>query len=1016
VQIPGYEVLGELGRGGMGVVYKARQIGLDRVVALKMILAGGHAGEEELRRFQTEAEAVARLNHPNIVAIHEVGRSQGKPFLSLEFCPGGSLDRRLNGTPQSPPEAARLVATLAQAMQAAHEQNVIHRDLKPANVLLTADGRPKITDFGLAKKLDEVGRTASGAIMGTPSYMAPEQAGGSKELGPACDVYALGAILYELLTGRPPFRAPSLPDTLVQVMTEDPVSLRRLIPRTLADLETICLKCLHKDPRKRYPTALALAEDLQHFLNGEPIRARPVGRIERSWRWCRRNPSVATLTGLVVLTLLGGVGFSTYFAFESYSRAEEERKARDTAQQKERDARDAEKKAITNEDRARKAQQDADTKAGELARLVYKHRIALAQREWENSNISLVEQLLAQCDPKMRGWEWDYCHRLCRLELRRPGALTGVGTLSSDGARYAADCGEGHVRVWSVQTGQPICTITIPPPLPVPGRRYEPAFSPDGKQIGVGCWDGTVRLFDALTGKEKGTFRGPDDPVTTVAISPDGKRVAGFAQKGARDWWGHGGVVHVWDVGSGKSAFITARIDGAVSELTFSPDNRRLAGSTWKGQVRIWDCPTATETILRGHTGLVLAVAFSPEGWKIVSGSADGLTKIWDADGKELRTLRGHSSEVHHVAFSHDGRRFATCSADNTIKIWDLAAELEVLTLRGHRSFVHTVAFTSEDRYLVSAAPDDVRVWDVTADQEALNANREGPDIATAVFSPDNTLLAWPKDGKVKLTNPTTGQVFFEYPSRAIYGLAFNPDGREIVEAGLTGEVVIRQVEDGKVLRVVGRHGRRVCSVAWSRDGKMIASTGDGSVKLWDAATGKELCSVPSRPAITYFAADLVAFSPDGRKMAAPGTENNVRIWDTTTFQPVSDLKGHEGEVWAVAFSPNGERLVSGALDCSVRVWDVATGRAMLVLKGHTDAIRSVGFSPDGKRIVSGSQDRTVKIWDAEIGEELLTLRSHKGPVLKVAVSSDGRRIASTGQGGELKIWDATPPGPPPKP
>ena len=306
-QVPGYEILDKLGEGGMGIVYKARHLKLGRVVALKMILSGGHARAAELARFQTEAEAIARLQHPNIVQVHEVGEHEGKPFFSLEFCGGGSLDRKLKGTPLPPAEAARLVQTLASAMQAAHEKNVIHRDLKPANVLLAEDGTPKITDFGLAKKLDDAGQTQSGAIMGTPSYMAPEQAGGkSKDIGPACDVYALGAILYELLTGRPPFKAATPLDTIMQVVADEPVPPSQLQSKTPRDLETICLKCLHKEPGQRYGTAGALAEELGHFQRGEPIAARPVGRVDRGWRWCKRNPALASaLSGVAALLLLG---------------------------------------------------------------------------------------------------------------------------------------------------------------------------------------------------------------------------------------------------------------------------------------------------------------------------------------------------------------------------------------------------------------------------------------------------------------------------------------------------------------------------------------------------------------------------------------------------------------------------------------------------------------------------------------------------------------------------------------
>jgi serine/threonine-protein kinase len=308
LQVAGYEVLGELGRGGMGVVYKARQVALGRLVALKMILAGDYAGADERHRFQSEAEAVARLQHPNVVHVYEVGEHEGKPFFSLELVAGGSLDRKLAGAPQPPREAAQLVATLARALQAAHEAGIVHRDLKPANVLLTVGGEPKVTDFGLAKKLDGgTGATREGAVIGTPSYMAPEQAGGkSKEVGPAADVYALGAILYECLTGRPPFKGVTSVDTVLQVIADEPVPPRRLQPQLPRDLETVCLRCLHKEPAKRYASAAELADDLGRYLAGEPVRARPVGRAARAWRWCKRRPLAAGLLAALAVALAGG--------------------------------------------------------------------------------------------------------------------------------------------------------------------------------------------------------------------------------------------------------------------------------------------------------------------------------------------------------------------------------------------------------------------------------------------------------------------------------------------------------------------------------------------------------------------------------------------------------------------------------------------------------------------------------------------------------------------------------------
>jgi serine/threonine-protein kinase len=418
--VAGYEILGVLGRGTMGVVYKARQRGLDRLVALKMIRAADHSGPAELARFRREAVALAQLHHPNIVQIYEVGEDRGQPFFSLEYLDGGSLTRKIGGVPRPPGEAAPLVRLLADAMESAHRLGIVHRDLKPANVLLTAAGEPKLTDFGLVKRLaDDAGQTQSGSIVGSPGYMAPEQAEGrTRQVGPLADVYGLGAILYHLLTGRPPFRAASVLDTLQQVRTQEPIPPSQFQPKLPRDLETICLKCLQKDPTRRYATAGELAADLRRFEAGEAIRARPVGRVERLWRWSRRNPRVATLSGVVALLVVAWSITSTwlYRKARSSERAairaaaearENEILARNNAEEARRNA----GLARTNEDLAKRREglvratsQDAfngTIRLGEqvLRRLQAKHDPARVQAEWSRLRDDLGSMLEKELVP-----------------------------------------------------------------------------------------------------------------------------------------------------------------------------------------------------------------------------------------------------------------------------------------------------------------------------------------------------------------------------------------------------------------------------------------------------------------------------------------------------------------------------------------------------------------------------------------------------------------------------------------
>ena len=622
IHVPGYEILDEVGRGGMGVVYRARQVKADRWVALKMILAGAHASAADLARFRTEAESVARLQHPHIVPVYEVGEHEGRPYFSMEFCGGGSLADRLAGTPFPSREAARWVEVLARAMHAAHEKGIVHRDLKPANVLLTEEGTPKITDFGLAKKLDEAGVTSTGAVMGTPSYMAPEQAGGrSNEIGPATDVYALGAILYELLTGRPPFRAATALDTILQVVSDEPVPPRRLQPKVPRDLETICLKCLAKTPAKRYTTAAELADDLRRWLRHEPIKARPVGTLGRALKWMRRKPGVAALLAILVLVSAGGLALVLWQWGEAVSARRQTEGINGDLTKRESELRDA--VGLLQEEQ-KKVQ--AENRRAETA--LYAIQLDLAQRELLADHYVRAEELLRGTRREFRRFEFDYLRGLLERRFRRLSGHRG-----------------------------PILAV---------------AFSPDGRLFASADLHGTVKVWDMPSARCRYTFEKQNRGVTTLAFSPDSKRLA----DGTGGLQQQPGVVRIWDLNTGTIDLRLSKHKGPVEAVAFSPDGNLLAVAAneaafenaaafyRRGEVTLWDAKTGEQRRkFRGHgEERVNSVVFFPNGRLVVSGGGK-VIKVWEtATGAEKVSVPapGSSTEWPSVRTAAGWRRAIT--------------------------------------------------------------------------------------------------------------------------------------------------------------------------------------------------------------------------------------------------------------------------------------------------------------------------------------------------------------------
>jgi WD40 repeat protein len=1014
-----FRLVREVGRGGMGVVYEARQLSLGRRVALKVLPFAGALDERQLRRFRNEAQAAAQLHHPHIVPVYAVGCERGVHFYAMQFIEGRSLAAALaelrrradpppgailrggpaethpaaglptEGGPQGPgyfAAVARLGIQAAEALEYAHQMGVVHRDVKPANLLLDAAGHLWVTDFGLARVAGEAGLTLTGDVMGTLRYASPEQAlGRPARLDHRADVYALGATLYELLTLEPAFPGSDQAALLRQIAHEEPRPPRRLNRAVPAELETVVLKALEKDPADRYATAQELADDLRRFLEDRPVRARRPTLRQRAAKWARRHRAgVATAAGVLLLlaAVAAGAGWLLH-------------------EERVRGARTEAKSAALRAELEERARAQAEV-------ALYFRTIQLAERE---VGARRVRERLEECPAGLRHWEWHYLMRSRRDNGRVVAHPTHLccAARGPDGRLLAVGDTRGVVTVWDARTWQQVRELPAHR-----GWARGVAFSPDGRRLATAGFDGRVRAWDVETGRLLWD-RPQGAEAYCVAFHPGGRLLASGGERGD---------VKFWDADTGQQRGALEGHRRNVFCLAFSPGGGELAAGSADGTASVWQVESRQKLhTLPGDGAYVLGVAFSPDGRLLATASGGfyteehrgGLT-LWDAaTGAPWRRLCGPRESFWSVTFSPDGRRLAAgASEDSTVKLWDVESAMEALTLRGHTEAVWAVVFSPDGHRLLSASGDrTVRVWDASPLPEG-----GGPGPRTLARLPEGVLgvahhpggarlAAACLDGNVVVWDIAAGRAAQVLVAPGACGVAFSRDGTRL--AGSAGrDVLVWDAESGRELLRL-RTGEVVTGVAFRPDGRAVAAAAGTAVRLWDEAGN--LLRPPLRGHRDFLSA--VAFSPDGSLLASADYGGGVRVWDARSGAAVGEFAAHAGRAACVAFSPDGKRLVSAGADGGVCAWDTQTWERER-WPGPVVRTQAVAFSPDGRRLVAACADGALRFWDVAAGRQFAARPGHDDTICGVAFSPDGRRIVSGSLDRTLALWDADPDGPGP--
>jgi len=960
-RIGSYLLIGEVARGGMGAVWRARHEGLGREVALKLILGDRLATTEQVLRFHTEARAAARLDHPNIVPIYEIGEDDGRHFYTMRLVEEGSLaDRMQRGPPLSPRESARIVALTARAIHFAHQRGVLHRDVKPSNILLDKDLEPRVGDFGLAR-IDEPGssRSRTGWVLGTPAYMAPEQASGlASQVTTAADVYGLGAVLYELLTGVPPFDGETPFETIRRVLEAGPVPPRSRNPGIHRDLDIICRKCLQKEPEKRYASAAELADDLERWLGGLPILARPVSGLARLLSWARRRRELAAaLSALVVLI---PVAFSVTLWLLIEVRGESEARAA----------------ALRSEEGQRLAYQSL-TVLGENPGQAL---LLALEADRRAPSLSANSALLAAVEA---------CRERRRL-LGHTGAVVDV-RYSPDGKRVVTASYDRTARVWDVATGGAVAVLR--------GHTEaieSAAFGPDGARVVTSSRDGTARVWDASTGESLLVLPG-SRPMNEARFSPDGSRILTLDPEAAR----------IWDSVSGRPVHVLGAHPADTTCAVFSPDGTQVVVGAGDGVARCWDSASGRLLgTLSGHGTGLLDVAFSADGRRIATAS-DPEARVWDASShRALAEIRGHSQGIYSLALTSDGGKLVTGSEDFTARVWDASTGKELYSLRHGHKIIRVEIF--RDALFLTASYDKVaRVWDLRDGRLVAEMRGHAAPLYAAAFSPggeevatgcvDFTARLW----KVGVPEPFTLQA---------------PDGMSVISGDVAAggrkgvqaffQTSTLHVVDLPSCRVTARlegHSGVITMVRFSPDGARVLSVSeDGTARLWSTESGRQIHVLSGHEGGLL----LGSFSPDGRRVLTLSQDRTARVWSAESGREERVYRGVERGLYA-GFGPDSDQIFLLEEYRGLQIGRISSGELSGIFPELSRRVNGAALCPDGARMLLAL--RTTKAQVRAIADgSLIASLIHPSRVAGVTYSPDGRWIGTLDSDGVGRIWDAS--------